>query len=117
MKKRPRSVEVYVDGTDWRYEIGEAADGNKVYPSVECAKEESKCWEECGIVKCQLVFKQWVVEEKAIKDWKSDTSMVIYDPLVERLRAAERHLAYLEEKFEKQKNKVILLKTEAKGRK
>lgn len=56
-----KKITVYVDGTDWLWEVGEASDGNKVFPSIEALKEYSKCWKGCGIVKCDLVIKDWVV--------------------------------------------------------
>jgi len=117
IKTKPREVEVYLDGTDWRYEIGHAADGNRVYPSVDCLKEENKCWDECGIVKCKLVFMETVIPEVDPKDWKNTTPMVECDVDRDRLAAAERHLGYLEEKVMKQLNKVIQLKANIKGKK
>ena len=115
-KVKPREVEVYLDGTDWRYEVGEAADGNKVYPSVDCLKEESKCWNECGIVKCKLVFVETVVPEVSVKDWKFAKIAKECDEDKLRLAAAERHLGYLEEKMMKQLDKVIQLKATIKGK-
>jgi hypothetical protein len=44
----------FMCATDWQYEIGNAADGNKVFPSVRALKEHMTCWEECGIVEVEV---------------------------------------------------------------
>ena len=113
-KLKSREVEVFIDGTDWRYEVGHASDGNHVYPSVKDLQMHSKCWDECGIVRCKLVFVETVVEEMSNKDWISKESAQPKSIAVEttlRLEAAERHLKYLEEKVQMHKDRVILLKT------
>lgn len=52
-----KKVTVVLDGIDWMYEVGDAADGNTVYPDADCLKKYSHCWEGCGIVECELVLR------------------------------------------------------------
>ena len=47
---------------DWDHEIGHAADGNRVYPSVRALKEFHNCAEDCGIVEVEVRLIR-VVEE------------------------------------------------------
>jgi hypothetical protein len=54
-----KSVEVFIDGTDWRYEIGEAAGGNTIYPTLEDARENLPCNKSCGIAKVKVEFLEW----------------------------------------------------------
>jgi hypothetical protein len=42
--------------TDFEYELGEAAGGNTVFPSLEDAKANLKCWQQCGIVEVKVEF-------------------------------------------------------------
>src|SRR5271168_3540473 len=91
---------VYIDGTDWQYEIGRAADGNTVYPDPECLKKKGRCWEGCGIVECELVFKRWAVEH----DWKKmsesstnySTEELKNNGNIIQLESAKKRLEYLE---------------------
>ena len=39
---------------DWDHEIGHAADGNRVYPSIRALKEHHKMAEDCGIVEVEV---------------------------------------------------------------
>jgi len=69
MKKK--SIKVYACGIDFQHEIGNASDGNKIYPSIDALKEHAKCWKGCGIVELNLTLNKWVVEqnhEEMIKD-------------------------------------------------
>ena len=118
MKSKIKKVKVYLDGVDFEHEIGHAADGNKVYPSVVDLKEYNRCWEGCGIVECELVFKKWIVEH----DWKKmarDSTSYSVDELKKnadliRLESAKKHLEWLEDKVSKQKHKVIEMKANLK---
>jgi hypothetical protein len=47
-------VRGFMCAIDWQHEIGNAADGNKVYPSVAALKKEHTMWEECGIVEVEV---------------------------------------------------------------
>ncbi len=47
-------VRGYMCAIDWEHEIGNASDGNKVYPSVEALKKHHTMWEECGIVEVEV---------------------------------------------------------------
>ena len=120
MKPKIKKVKVYLDGIDWLYEVGHASDGNTVYPGVNSLKEYNRCWDGCGIVECELVFKKWLHEH----DWKrmagdtvSYTAKEIKDNReLLRLESAKKHLEYLEEKVSKQKHKVIALKVDLKNK-
>ena len=39
---------------DFECELGGAADGNHIYPSVEECREGRKCTEQCGIVEVKV---------------------------------------------------------------
>lgn len=54
---------VYCCGVDFQHEIGEAPDLEgkmPLYSSVEELKANKSCWEECGILKLELVKKEWI---------------------------------------------------------
>lgn len=55
-------VDGYMCAIDWSCELGMAADGNRVYPSIEALKKHHTCWEECGIVKVRVQFLETVLE-------------------------------------------------------
>ena len=118
---KPREVVVYLDGTDWRYEVGEASDGNKIFPGIKSLQEESPCWKGCGIVRCRLVFEEWVVEEN-MKEMFEDSSKTYSleeletDMDVVRLESATKRLEWLEKQVARQKNKVIQLKVNLKNK-
>jgi hypothetical protein len=121
MKSKAKKVTVYLDGIDWQYEVGEAIDGNKVYPDVNSLKKYNRCWDGCGIVECELVFKKWVVEHN-FKRMSKDSTSYSAEELetnrnILRLESAKKHLEYLEELVCKQKQKVINLKVDLKGKK
>ena len=40
----------YMCKTDFDWELGEATGGNGVFPSLEDAKANLNCWQQCGIV-------------------------------------------------------------------
>jgi hypothetical protein len=113
-----KKVTVFMDGVDWDYEVGEASDGNRVYPDLESIKKYNKCWEGCGVVECKLVFKKWVVESdwgKMMKTSKGYTQKELKEnrDLI-RLEGAERHLKQLEQLVDNQKHKVVSLKANLK---
>lgn len=114
MKSKNKKVKVYLDGVDWMYEVGAAADGNKVYPDVNCLKKYNRCWDGCGIVECELVFKKWVVEhdwDKMSKGSKSYTAKELKENSDKlQLEAAQKRLEWLEEQVVKQKHKVVEMK-------
>jgi len=58
-----KSFKVYVCGVDFQHEIGNASDGNTIYPSVAALKAHAKCWKGCGIVELNLTLSKWVVEQ------------------------------------------------------
>lgn len=47
---------------DWDFELGNACDGNKIYPSIENLKKYHDCWEECGIVEVTVAFSKEIEE-------------------------------------------------------
>jgi hypothetical protein len=59
-----RSVICYMDKTDWDYELGEALDGNKLYPSIEDLEKNQDCVKSggCGIVKVEVKLVEVVIK-------------------------------------------------------
>jgi hypothetical protein len=113
-----KKVTVYLDGVDWMYEVGEAADGNKVYPDVSSLKKYNRCWEGCGIVECELVLKKWILEHD-FKKMASETVSCTVKDLMDNaelilLESAKKHLEWLEEKVTTQKSKISELKKKLK---
>lgn len=54
---------MYVDGVFWNHHIAsEGGDKHSIpmYNTIEDLKRESTCWQECGIVKVEIVEKEWV---------------------------------------------------------
>lgn len=60
----------YMCMIDWEREIGAAADGNRVFPSVEALKAAHTCADECGIVEVEVRIRRVVQEavEHAYED-------------------------------------------------
>jgi hypothetical protein len=57
------SVIGYMCKVDYECELGAAAGGNVVYPTVEDLKERRRCVDECGIVKVAVSLVEVVQEE------------------------------------------------------
>jgi hypothetical protein len=95
-----KNIVVYVDGVDYEHEIGEASDGNKIFPSIKALQENNRCWEGCGVVKCELVFKEWVIESDYSEMFKNSKQYSLKDiqenPEIIRLESAKKRLTYLE---------------------
>jgi hypothetical protein len=53
----------YMCGVDFQHELGEASDGNIIYPSVNNLKQNKPCWKECGIVKVKITLEEWIEEQ------------------------------------------------------
>jgi len=53
-----RIVVGYMDKVDFDYELGEAIDGNKIFPSVEALTKHKPCTRSCGIVKVEVRLKE-----------------------------------------------------------
>lgn len=121
MKSKNKKVAVFLDGIDWQYEVGCASDGNSVYPDIDCLKKHNRCWDGCGIVECELVFKKWIHEHNwnaMSKSSKSYTAKELKENSdILRFESALKHLEYLEDKVSKQKHKVIDLKASLKKKK
>lgn len=62
--KPKRSIVGYMCKTDFDYELGEATDGNKIFPSVAELKMFNKCWKSCGIVKVETRLVKVVRKER-----------------------------------------------------
>jgi hypothetical protein len=109
--KKPREVEVYLCGIDYQHEIGEASDGNTVYPGVNSLKENHICWEGCGIVKCKIVFDSWVVEQEWKKMYSKSSKAYTKEDFennrdIIRFESAQKRLKWLEKQVIVQKKKV-----------
>lgn len=70
-----REVVVYIDGTDWNYELGEACGGTTLYPSIENAKKNLPCWKSCGIVKVKVILEKWVEKPTTTKQIIAKTKL------------------------------------------
>ena len=57
------SVIGYMCKVDYECELGAAAGGKVVYPTVEDLKERRSCVDECGIVKVAVSLEEVVQEE------------------------------------------------------
>lgn len=122
-KSKPKEITVFVDGVDWQHEIGEASDGNKIYPDIESLKKYSRCWAGCGVVKCKIVFEEWVVEQNFEDMFKNSSQGYTLEELktngdVLKLESKLKHLEYLENQVknisrsvEELKNKIEKEKT------
>lgn len=53
----------YMCKTDFDYELGNASGGNRVFPSIEDAKEYLKCWHGCGIVSVSVTLVEVIEPE------------------------------------------------------
>lgn len=99
-----------MDGVDWQHEIGEAAGGNTVYPSINDLKENNKCWKSCGIVECEITFKKWSKNQDL---FGPSTNTVVYNKEemeknrdIVLLEGLKKHLKYLEDRAKKLKKRI-----------
>ena len=53
----------YMCKTDFDFELGMAADGNRVFPSVTALRESRSCVDQCGIVEVKVFCTRVVQEE------------------------------------------------------
>lgn len=53
----------YMCMIDFEDELGIAAGGNIVYPSIEDLKANHDCWESCGIVEVRVEYVRTIVEQ------------------------------------------------------
>lgn len=53
----------YMCMIDFEDELGRASGGSKVYASIEDLKENHSCWQSCGIVEVEVVFRKTIVEQ------------------------------------------------------
>ena len=61
-RKKMNSVICYMDKVDFDEELGNALDGNKVFPSIEDLKEAKPCTRQCGIVEVEVILKRVIQE-------------------------------------------------------
>lgn len=54
--------DLYMDYTDFHYELGAALDGNRIFPSISSLKRRQPCSKVCGIVRVKVTLLE-VVEE------------------------------------------------------
>lgn len=57
----------YMCAIDWECELGLASGGNRVFPSIEDARETLKCAEGCGIVEVEVRFRRVIDRGQIIK--------------------------------------------------
>jgi hypothetical protein len=48
----------YMCLTDYDHELESASGGCKIYPSITELKKNKKCWQDCGIIKVEVVIKE-----------------------------------------------------------
>ena len=60
--RKEHGVIGYMCAIDYDYELGRAAGGNTIYPSVEDLKKNHSMWEECGIVEVKVILVKNVVQ-------------------------------------------------------
>jgi hypothetical protein len=120
MKEKVKKI--YIDGVDFQYEVGHASGGNRVYGSVGVLQKTSKCWEGCGVIECDLIFKKWVVEQDekkmfdassktySLEDFKKNTDII-------RFESAKLRLEYFEQMVKKLKGDIKELKSKIKKEK
>ena len=72
----------YTCGINWQHDPA-----IKLFDSVERLKEQKECWQECGIVKVEVVEKEWVEEqdldgcvEEENPSFFTDPELMGYDP-------------------------------------
>jgi len=60
-----RTMTLYMCGVDWDHELGEAADGTRLYPSLASLKKHAKCSDQCGVIEVTVEFSniKWVVPQ------------------------------------------------------
>ena len=49
-----RSTRGFMDKVDYTEELGNAMDGNRIFPSIEALREAKPCTEQCGIVEVRV---------------------------------------------------------------
>jgi hypothetical protein len=59
---KDKSIRGFMCRIDWDHELGRAADGNRVYPSVKALEEHHGCVLECGIVEVEVRLVRVVAE-------------------------------------------------------
>jgi len=120
--KKPKTVTIYMDKTDWDYEVGCASDGNTIYPDLESLKEFNRCWDGCGVVKCEITFKEIAIEEDRKKMFEGSSNGYTAEDYeinrdIIRIESATRRLEWLEGKVAREKHRIIELKANLKKEK
>lgn len=86
-----RTVVGYMCMIDWEHELGNAHDGNKVYPSIEALKEHHPMWAECGIVEVEVRFRREVVPQDFEQSHPEETRSDEYEKGYQDGCSAARH--------------------------
>lgn len=95
-------MKVYLCGVSYQHELGEAADGVTVYPSMPSIKKYDTCSNSgCGIVECEIKFNRWVEEqdfEKMVKNSIHADEMTKYQisDVKEKIKELQKFLVDLE---------------------
>ena len=106
MAKKVKKVIVYMDMTDFFYELGCAAGGNKAYGSIKEVLENEPCANECGIVKVKVEYVETVkpnawesgTDNKTIEEWEDyEKSEQYYN----HLKARKKHYEKLVKTYKK----------------
>jgi len=114
-----KEVIVYLDAVDFQHEIGEALGGNKVYPSVKDLKENNRCWDSCGVVKCKITLVDWVEEQNFNKMFRDSSKIYTLEELktnadVQRIESSKKYLEQLEKLVFNTKKRIEALETKLK---
>jgi hypothetical protein len=117
---KTKEVTVYLDGVDWQHEIGEASGGNRVYGSVRDLKENNRCWESCGVVKCNITLVEWVEEQNFNKMFRDSSKTYSVEELktnadAVRVESSKKRLEWLEKQVSSEKNRIKKLEEKLKG--
>lgn len=115
--KKPRSIEVFMDGIDFQHEIGHAMGGNTVYADLEDALKNNPCAKSCGIVKVKVELVEWVQDQNFDKaEYITVTPEEMQkSPDLQRLECWTAHQKFLENKVKNIKANIKSLKEKIKN--
>lgn len=101
-----KEIEVFIDGVDYRHEVGEARGGNIVYGSVKDLKHHNSCWAGCGIVRAKVVGLEWVEPQdfkKELDDEGKETAIQkSKEHLLERKKRLERQISFIDKELNRE---------------
>lgn len=106
----------YIDATDFRYELGEAAGGTVIYGSKADLLRCEPCAVECGIIKVKVSFESVVLGEKRDKSYTTLEQMNKPSRQIkmkrEHIRAMQLHTGQLLMWVENYKDRIAKLENE-----